>query len=550
MDDRLRRNLLAGVYGEAEAASVAAALERMVARFRSRDRPRVRPWSERDVWLISYPDQFASEGESTLATLGRLLDDWEWLTGVHVLPCYPWTSDDGFSVLDYHSIEPSYGDWEDITRLASDGRHVMLDAVINHMSSESAWFEGYLRGDPARAGFFIEQEPDADYRDVVRPRTSPLFHPFRGHDGTRQIWTTFSADQVDLNYANPDVLEAVAEVLLTYCARGATALRLDAIGFMWKQAGTSSIHLRQTHDLIAVLGSVVREAFPGTIVVSEVNVPHAENVAYLGTSDRPESDLIYQFSLAPLTLSAVLTGDCDPLVQWANDLDLPRSGVSFLNFLASHDGVGVRPAEGLVEDLTPLLDATDRAGGQVSYRQLPDGDLAPYELNSTWFDLVADGGSNGMERHLATHAVMMAMPGIPLLYVHSLFGSPNDHDLFRHTGRARSLNRHKFSDAESVRQRISSNQNREGRVFSQIRTMARWRSGHPAFHPEAGHRVSEIAPGVVRIDRFTDHEHAAVIANLTGESHALDLVAAAPLDGGPQDVGVIGPWEHRWVALG
>ena len=539
MESTSRLTLLNEVYGSNTASSLAARLDAKVAAHRQTGAG-PREWSERDAWLIAYPDHFSRDGESPLATLGSLLAEWNWLTGVHVLPCYPWSSDDGFAVIDYRQIESSYGTWSDVQRLG-EGRTLMLDAVINHMSSQSTWFREYLAG--RRDAFFAEESPGADYRDVVRPRTTPLFHTFDAHDGPRSVWTTFSADQVDLDYANPAVLEAVADVLLCYCANGATALRLDAIGFMWKQPGTTSIHLPQTHTLIAVLGSVVREAYPGTLIVSEVNVPHAENIAYLGTREHPESDLIYQFTLAPLTLYAVATGDCEPLVRWADDLTMPREGVSFLNFLASHDGVGVRPAEGLVPSMEPLLGAVAAAGGEVSFRDLPGGGgRAPYELNSTWYDLVG-----GVEQHLATHAVMMAMPGIPLIYAQSLFGSSNDHELFAETHRARSLNRHKFTDPDALIATVADPSVRAGRVFAGIRAMIQRRAAHPAFHPEAAHRVSSPASGVIRIDRRSNDAVATVVVNLTAHRREILDVDLTAVDDAAGSMTALEPWEHRWI---
>ena len=538
-----RQALLSAVYGPDSGAQVAGRLDELVDAFADVGRKRT-GWTEADAWMIAYPDQFSDPGQAPLEVLGKLLDEWRWLTGVHILPCYPWSSDDGFSVTDHEQIEPSYGTWEDIEALAR-GRTVMLDAVINHMSAESAWFRAFLAGDDAYAGFFAEEQPGEDYSTVVRPRTTPLFHQFEGAAGPRSIWTTFSADQVDLDYSNPDVLVRIAEVLLTYCARGATALRLDAIGFLWKQSGSTSIHLPQTHQLIAVLASVVRSAFPGVLVVSEVNVPHVENLTYLGTQAQPESDLIYQFTLAPLILNAVATGDVEPLVAWANSLRLPRRGVSFLNFLASHDGVGVRPAEGLVSSIEPLLQLVDRAGGAVSYRELPGGERAPYELNSTWFDLVTGADSDDIGPHLATHALMLAMPGIPLIYAHSLFGSRNDHVLHRSPGRARSLNRHKFERATQLRALLAERSTRQARVFESIKRMVSTRSQIPAFHPEGSHRLSRTGDGVILVERAWEGSEAVVAVNLSGERQPLGDVGASPVAESRRS-GSLEPWEHCW----
>ena len=151
---------------------------------------------------------------------------------------FPWTSDDGFAVVDHREVNPALGTWADVTDLA--GEHdLMFDFVANHTSSSSPWFRGWLARDPAYDGFYVEREPDFDVSHVTRPRTTPLFHSYERPDGTEAwAWTTFGEDQVDVDVRHPRTLLELTDVLLGYLERGASAIRLDAIGFLWKESGT------------------------------------------------------------------------------------------------------------------------------------------------------------------------------------------------------------------------------------------------------------------------------------------------------------------------
>jgi hypothetical protein len=391
----LRRSLLGELYAPEVAERVAVEAEQLLRRHRP-SAGRSDLWDEHDAWLITYPDQFTRPGEAPLATLGSVMQELfqPWLNGLHVTPFFPWTSDDGFAVTDYLAVDERYGDWQDVEALAR-GRRLVIDAVINHLSARSGWFQRFLAGDPAYRGFFRTADPATDLSATVRPRARPLLTAFEGAEGPVWAWTTFSPDQVDLDYRTPEVLLRVLEVLLAYLVRGVGVLRLDAVAFLWKQEGTSSMHLAQTHAVIQFLRSCVESVEPSVLVLTETNVPSHENVSYFGTGEVAEAHLVYQFPLPALTLHALLTEDASRLSAWAAGAEPPHPGTSFLNFLASHDGVGVRPAEGLLDsaDTGLLADAVLRGGGEITRRELPDGDTAVYELNSTWYSALAGGPS-------------------------------------------------------------------------------------------------------------------------------------------------------------
>lgn len=559
----LRKRLLGALYPDAF-EEVAHRLEAMLDGARSRrplagpDRARadngaISPrWSEDDVWLITYADQFVHPVGSPLATLDRVvseaLDDV--CTGVHILPFYPSSSDDGFAVMDYRAVDPAHGDWSDVRRLA-DRKRLMFDAVINHASARGQWFERFLASEEPFDRFFRTEDPEADLRRVVRARTHPLLTRVTTSTGERWVWTTFSADQVDLDYAEPAVLLEIVEVLLYYVEQGASAIRLDAIGFLWKDPARSSIHLAETHSVIRLLRSCLDELESETIVISETNVPHVENVSYFN-EDPPEVHAVYQFPLAPLLAHSALTGDVSALVEWCQDIDeLVDDDQTFLTFLASHDGIGVRPAEGLLSssEVGALVAACLRVGGEVSYRESVTGDQTPYELNTTWFDLLSDGvdEATAIARHLATHAVMLALPGIAAVYVHSFFGSSNDRRGFERTGRARSLNRERFTDVDAMlTDLVPGTGSRSARVLEGMRQLVERRRSSPAFNPGGRCSVTSPGPGVIDIERRYGEHRGRCVVNLGRGTTDLEIGPWESLDGDPCP-SALGPGDVRWL---
>ncbi len=354
MNERIEKNLQA-VYGDKITREIVQDLAPRLERFRAQH-PELSgrrtdvgmPFSEKDVVLITYGDQIQEPGVAPLRTLDETLTGkiGELINSVHILPFYPFTSDDGFSVVDYKAVNPDLGDWDNVRQMGDHFR-LMFDAVINHISQDSDWFQSYLRGEAPYSGYFISVDPSIDLSQVVRPRTSPLLTPFETADGVRHVWTTFSADQVDLDYADQNMLLEIVDVLLHYVSMGARLIRLDAIGFLWKETGTSCLHLPQAHEVIRFMRAMLDEVAPGVLLVTETNVPHADNVSYFGDG-HDEAQMVYNFTLPPLTLHAFHTGDAIRLTSWAQTLETPSEQTAFFNFMASHDGTGLRPVEDLL----------------------------------------------------------------------------------------------------------------------------------------------------------------------------------------------------------
>ncbi len=473
-----------------------------------------------DVVLISYADSIRDGDTAPLAALEAFLA--EHLSGavsaVHLLPCYPASSDDGFSVIDYRAVNPSFGGWDDIARLAQHF-DIMLDAVINHVSRQSAWFEAFVAGDPARRGFFHRCDPRADYSQVIRPRALPLLTEVETAEGGAHVWTTFSDDQIDLNYATPEVLLEILDLLLFYADRGARFIRLDAIGFLWKKLGTSCMHLPETHALIQIMRLVVDTAAPGCLLITETNVPHTDNIGYFGDGGN-EAHMVYQFPLPPLTLYAFQTGDAQPLSDWAAALEPPAPGTTFFNFLASHDGIGVRPAEGLLspDQIAGMAEKVEAAGGLVSMRALPGGGTAPYEFNISFVDAVSapdDDDATRAAKFLAAEAVLLSVIGVPAIYIHSLLGSRNDLDGVTRTGRNRSINRAKL-DRATVAGDLADPGSLRRLILDGHLALLRLRRTRPAFHPNADQTVVPAAPSVFSILRCGAGDRLWVAVNVSG----------------------------------
>lgn len=467
------------------------------------------PADQGDAVMITYGDNIQSPGEAPLGVLKRFADERlsGVVSGIHVLPFSPYSSDDGFSVMDYRRVNPEWGDWEDISAIAGNFRF-MADLVLNHCSAKGTWFQGYLRGEGEFADYFIEVEPGTDLSGVFRPRALPLTHEFSvggGAGGTggekgekRQIWTTFSADQVDLNFANPDVFLEFADILLDYVKRGVRIIRLDAVGFLWKEIGTSCMHHPKTHEIIKLFRLVLGELAPGVILITETNVPHKDNISYFG-SGKDEAHMVYQFTLPPLTLDAFIRGDASKLTRWAMGLPEPNPDCTFFNFLASHDGVGVLPSRGYLDEseLENLVTAVKERGGLVSYKSAPEGDI-PYELNVSYLDAVSEMSLSDelrARKFLASQGVMLAMAGVPGIYIHSLLGSGNWSEGVGITGVNRTINRAKLN-ADDLILELDDSRSLRHLIFHGYAKMLKARSGHPAFHPAAGQEILDLGSGV------------------------------------------------------
>ncbi|MEJ2387375.1 MAG: sugar phosphorylase [Chromatiaceae bacterium] len=498
------------LYGPERAPELTRRMLGIADRYRQR---RVRQclkqgWDEREVVLITYANSLQSPGAPPLRSLKYFLETYlaESVSLVHVLPFFPYSSDDGFSVTDFRAVHPELGTWEDVLALAKCF-DLAFDLVLNHCSREHLWLVEFIRGDQPGAGYFIDTDARANLSMVVRPRTSPLLTAVHTPRGLRHVWATFGSDQIDLNYANPEVLLEMVDTLFDYLRHGARLLRLDAVAYLWKEIGTPCIHLPQTHQVVKLFRDLLDYAAPGALLMTETNVPHAENIRYFGDGD--EAHIVYQFSLPPLLLHALWSGNTDFLNAWARDLareELPPK-CTFLNFTASHDGVGLRPLEGLIpkEELDTLLDAMRQRGGYISTKANSDGTQSPYELNISYFDAfggAAHGSPNPWQvpKFLVSQAVALSFRGIPAVYIHSLTATPNDTLGVETTGMTRSINRRRW-DLHELERLLADARTATGRVFRAYRHLLALRRAQAAFHPDAPQHVLPLPGGVFGLER-------------------------------------------------
>ena len=492
--------------------------------------PHSNHWSEEDCVLITYGNTIKNDAEKPLHTLHRFLNNH--LDGVintvHILPFFPFSSDDGFSVMDYLQVNPSLGDWEDIEAISKQYK-LMADLVINHMSSRSLWFDNFRKRLNPGKDYFFEADPDADLSKVVRPRNSPLLTEVETSDGIRHVWCTFSADQVDLDFRNPRVLIEFVRIIRKYLNHGVTVFRMDAVPYLWKEVGTECIHLQQTHEVIKLLRTLIEYHCPEVVIICENNVPNRENLTYFGNAN--EAHVIYNFSLPPLLLYTLLSGDCRHLKTWMMSMPPARNGTAYLNFIASHDGIGLRPLDGLLSDdeRSKMVAAIQEFGGRVTFRRAREGHDKAYELNITLFDALQGTISGhaddlGIERFLCAHTIMLALEGIPAVYIQSLFGSRNDYARVEHTGRARSINRHIWQE-DALLASLADPGGHHGRIFRELSRLIQIRRTQPAFHPNATQFTLHLGTEVFAFWRQSINREQSIfsLSNITDSRQLINL---------------------------
>ncbi|MEH6559149.1 MAG: sugar phosphorylase [Oceanicoccus sp.] len=525
-------------------------------------------WDETDNILITYGDTLVANGELPLTTLKKFVDHHlkDVVSGIHILPFFPWSSDDGFSVMDYLSVNPSLGGWGEISAIANNYR-LMADLVINHMSSRSRWFENFKkRIDPGK-DYFFEASPEDDLSEVVRPRNSPLLTEYDTADGKRHVWCTFSADQVDLNFSNPRVLGEFINIIRHYLQWGVKIFRMDAVAFLWKQVGTPSIHRQQTHEIIKLLRTLIEHHSPDAIIITETNVPNRENLTYFGNAN--EAHVVYNFSLPPLLLYTLVSGNCQHLKTWMMSMPPAQSGTAYLNFVASHDGIGLRPLDGLIgdDDRNKLVDAMAAAGGKVTYRKSREGDEKAYEINIALYSALKgtlDNAEDGfqLERFICAHAIMLALEGIPAIYIHSLLGTENDYKRVEHTGRTRSINRHVWK-SETLEEVLADTESHHHTVFFELKRLLSIRNQQPAFHPNATqftlHLGFEVfafwrqsinrAQSIFSLSNVTSHKQVINLAdiNLINTDNWIDLISGKNYNNLDGQL-VLAPYQTVWIS--
>ncbi len=486
-------------------------------------------WDESDIYLITYGNSILSNTKKPLQVLYQFLK--KYLKGVvstvHVLPFFPHSSDDGFAVVDYQQVDPKLGDWNDIQRIAQQF-DLMSDLVINHISSKSKWFQQFLNNEKPGCEYFIEVAETDDIANVVRPRASDLVQTVDSPNGEKNVWCTFSEDQVDLKFANPDVLLEFISILRFYMEQGVRIIRLDAIAFLWKELGTSCINLPQTHEIIKVFRLIIERYFPRAVFITETNIPNIENLKYFGNSN--EAHVIYNFTLPPLLLNAMWEGNSEYLVRWSMSLPPAPQDCTYLNFTASHDGIGLRPAEGILSDteIDSLVNGMKGFGGKVTSRALNSSEERPYEINITWMSAMlgtaAGEDEYQVDRFLCSQTIMLGLEGIPAFYIHSLLAGENDYEKFAATQHKRSINRGQWQldEIDSILNDYTSS---SCKVFYELRRLIKMRSKQAAFHPNATQYTLHLGQSMFGFWRQSINRDQSIFAihNVTNSEQELSL---------------------------
>lgn len=527
-------NKVAKLYGETSATEITDDILALMKKWQDKA-PQYQNWvDQRTSYLITYGDSFSTQAEPTLATMKTFADRHlkGALSNIHILPMFPYTSDDGFSVVDYRQVDPNLGNWEQLNAL-SENFDLMYDCVINHISKSSDWFQGYLAGDAKYQDYFVESDPSLDYSSVTRPRALPLHTPFSKASGeTVHVWTTFSDDQIDINFHSPKVLLESIDILLMYAANGGRSIRLDAIGFIWKKLGTTCIHLEEAHEIIKLWRIILDEVIPGTLLITETNVPHKENVSYFGAGD--EAHMVYQFPLPPLTLHALMSENSETLTQWATSLTNEAMArlaqgdkTTYFNFLASHDGIGVRPTEGILtdEDRQIMCAQVERKGGRVNYKNNGDGTQSPYELNINYLSAITeptDSIDDKAKKFIAAQSILLSFIGVPAIYYHSLLGSENDVQGMLDSGINRRINREKL-DLSKLESELADEDSLRSKVFKSMTHLLKLRQQYAAFSPQASQQVLNLGDGIFALQRGDGEEAIRFAVNLTSQAQAVVL---------------------------
>jgi sucrose phosphorylase len=451
--------------------------------------PHVNHWDQRTALVITYADSIVAPGEKPLQTLKHWLDQHSQgcLTGVHVLPFYPYSSDDGFAVIDYLRVNEHLGDWDDVLALGAK-YDLMADLVINHCSGSSEWFSNFLRGEEPGRDYFFTASPEDDLSQVVRPRTSPLLREVETSRGCEARLVHF--------FPRPDRPQLPQP-------RGAETLCRDRSPLPRSRRAD----LPPRRGCVSVEGTGHDQPQPARDARDYPPPAYARGACATGRGTdhgdehpqpgkpvllRQRQRSALRLQLLPATAAAEHAGHRRLLLPQAVDDEhaAAAAGHRYFNFIASHDGIGLRPAEGLLsdEELQTLISTMRRFGAHVSYRVLQDGENKPYEINIALFDALqgtVDGPDEfGVQRFLCAHTIMLGLEGIPGIYLHSLLGTRNDYERLERTGQNRAINRHQW-DREELEERLADPASTHARVFTALRDLLALRQRQMAFHPNA-----------------------------------------------------------------
>ena len=487
-------------------------------------------WSEKTLLLITYADN-VNQG-----VRGKTISDFtfffkkyfsSFIDTIHFLPFFTSSGDGGFSVKNHEEIDPNFGNWEEVTKL-SKNTNIMTDLVLNHASSEGKWYQNFIENKNPGKDYFFTIDKNYDCTNVIRPRDHDLLKEVKLKSESKILWCTFSYDQIDLNFRNPNVLLEFIKLIIKLTTYGAKIFRLDAVAFLWKESGTTCLNLPETHEIIKLLRDIVDQLDENIIIVTETNLPKNENLSYFGKND--EAHWIYNFPLPPLIIYTFLFGDSSAITKWSMKMPPAQFGNAYLNFIASHDGIGMRPAEGVLsdEEINNMLARLKENGSEFSMRKLKAAKDKVYEANISLFSALqhTDSDNSGifaLDRLIASHCIILAIEGVPAIYFNSFFATQNDQNSYLKNGVKRDLNRHKWNYLDLV-SRIDDKASLENKCFSILRELILIRKSQPAFHPNATQFTLNIDKSIFSVWRQSRDRKQSIFAitNVTSSKFILN----------------------------
>lgn len=427
--------------------------------------------------LITYPDSLGGN----LSTLRRLLDGrlGGLFAGVHILPPFPSSGDRGFAPITYERIDAAFGSWADIQRIGRD-LDVALDLIVNHVSRRSPEFADFERRGRAspHADLFLTLDklwPGGEPRpvdvDLVHRRRPVPWSTFRiaATGEVERVWTTFGRDdpseQIDLDVRSTAARDLLAAQLERFARHGVRLVRLDAVGYVGKRAGTSCFMVEPEVGDFLVWARSAAEPL-GLELLTEVHAPRPlqHRLATTGC-------WVYDFVLPGLVLHAFRSGDAARLAE-----HLATSPDRQVTTLDSHDGIPVQPdLEGIltIEETKMLVADALARGANISRlfttAHLPDPGFDAHQINLTYRCAVGDD-----EGYVAARAIQLFAPGVPQVYYVGLLAGENDDAAVRRTGEGRAINRHDYTPDEI-------NVALDTELVRRIVRLVRLRNEHPAF---------------------------------------------------------------------
>ena len=443
---------------------------------------------ENKCMLITYSDSMGNH----LKDLQTVLDLYfsKAIGGVHILPFFPSSGDRGFAPMDYHKVEPEFGDWKDIEAL-SENYYLMFDYMINHISAQSEYYKDFVQNKDASKykdlfirfkDFWEQGEPTPEQVDVIykrKPRAPYTIAYFA--DGTSEkVWCTFDEEQIDINCKSETAKEFIKDNLTTLCEHGASLIRLDAFAYATKKAGSSCFFIEpDVWDFLKECEQIVEPY--GAQLLPEIHEHYSMQLR-----SAQKDYYVYDFALPFLLLHAIYYKEVKYLKNWLEIC--PRKQFTTLD---THDGIGVVDVKDLLpeEEIEKTKEDIFKFGANVKkiYNTAAYNNLDIYQVNCSYFSALGDNE----DAYLFARAIQFFAPGIPQVYYVGLLAGKNDLQLLEETKIGRNINRHYYS-LEEIKEQVQTS------VVQKLIKLMEFRNIHPSFAGEFEIEQKESTLHIIR----------------------------------------------------